>query len=593
VKGNPGGEESLGEGRGMGDAVKNLLPLHRKVSHIRLMRYPSIFLAVVLSANLASAADKPWQPLFNGTDFTGWDTYLSKPDPTWNVPGLQRDAQGNYLQPVGLNNDPLKVFTVENVDGGPVIHVSGEGFGVLETTGSFTNYHLRLQFKWGERRWSKKIGKLRDTGLLYYCQTDGGKVDNNWPLSTEFQIQEHNTGDLYALGMAITVNADLVQSVPGLTPETNRKPLYPYDPKGTPTVFIQKKPVSNRCIKLVDAENPTGQWNTLDLIVCNGDSIHIVNGKVVMRLRYPQRLDNGVATPLTGPTRISLQSEGGECYFRNVELQPISRIPPEYAVPNLGYSDTPLIPGTPWHVHDGDRPQPPIVTPARTFSLLAPPPSDAKLLFDGADLSQWEDDTGGPASWKVHDGYVEAIKGGLVGIRTKETFPDFQLHLEYMEPPVVEGEGQGRGNSGVLINNMYEVQILDSYNNPTYPDGQAGALYGQLPPLVNACKPPGEWQSYDIIWEAPLWDATGNLIKKANVTVIQNGVVLHHKSEFFGRTDGIGGIKHKSLGAYSTQHPPDVFVELQDHKNAVRFRNIWIRNLGQYDPPPPAAAASP
>jgi hypothetical protein len=200
----------------------------------------------------------------------------------------------------------------------------------METSGTFSNYHLRVEFKWGDRRWSKKIGKLRDTGLLYNCHSDGGKVDGNWPLCTEFQIQEHNTGDLYALGMEITVRARLVQTVEGLTPETNRPPLYLYDPKGDSTVFIQKKPVSNRCIKLEDAEKPTGEWNTLDLISFNGESIHTVNGKVVMRLSNPMRLDTGTPTPLTSG-RISLQSEGGECYFRNVELQHIIRIPAEYA----------------------------------------------------------------------------------------------------------------------------------------------------------------------------------------------------------------------------------------------------------------------
>ncbi|HEV2691730.1 MAG TPA: DUF1080 domain-containing protein [Verrucomicrobiae bacterium] len=125
----------------------------------------------------------------------------------------------------------------------------------------------------------------------------------------------------------------------------------------------------------------------------------------------------------------------------------------------------------------------------------------------------------------------------------------------------------------------------DCYRNPTYPDGQTGALYGQTPPLVNACKPPGEWQSYDLIFESPCWDAGTNLIKKANVTVIQNGIVLQHKREFFGSTDGIGGVPHKSLGAYLKPHAPEVFIELQDHHNPVRFRNLWIRPLGDYDRP--------
>lgn len=129
------------------------------------------------------------------------------------------------------------------------------------------------------------------------------------------------------------------------------------------------------------------------------------------------------------------------------------------------------------------------------------------------------------------------------------------------------------------------MQVPDCYRNPTYPDGQTGALYGQTPPLVNACKPPGEWQSYDLIFESPCWDAGTNLIKKANVTVIQNGIVLQHKREFFGSTDGIGGVPHKSLGAYLKPHAPEVFIELQDHHNPVRFRNLWIRPLGDYDRP--------
>src|SRR5262245_57515514 len=171
------------------------------------------------------------------------------------------------------------------------------------------------------------------------------------------------------------------------------------------------------------------------------------------------------------------------------------------AAGQLGYTTTPMIPGTQWHVHDGDRPQPRIVTPGQTFSHLAPPPSDAIVLFDGTNLNQWTG-PGGSANWKVENGYMEvAPKSG--SIHTRERFADFQLHLEFATPAKVEGNSQGRGNSGILFNGVYEVQVLDSYNNPTYPDGQAGALYGQSPPLANARKPPGEWQSYDIIFESP------------------------------------------------------------------------------------------
>src|ERR1041385_7018495 len=170
----------------------------------------------------------------------------------------------------------------------------------------------------------------------------------------------------------------------------------------------------------------------------------------------------------------------------------------------LGYKDTPNIPGTPWNVHQGDRPQPHVVTPGQSFSHMAPAPSDAIVLFDGKDLSKWESAKGGEAPWEVKDGYFQSSRGG--NIRTKERFPDFQLHLEFSTPTPPKGTGQGRGNSGVLINGMYEVQVLDSYQSKTYPDGQAAAIYGQSPPLVNASLPPGEWQTYDIIFESPRWD---------------------------------------------------------------------------------------
>src|SRR6185295_10955657 len=151
-------------------------------------------------------------------------------------------------------------------------------------------------------------------------------------------------------------------------------------------------------------------------------------------------------------------------------------------------------------------------------------------------------------------------------------------------PLPAEGEGQDRGNSGVFLMSHYEIQVLDSYHNETYADGQAGALYGQTPPLVNASRPPGAWQTYDIIFESPRWNGQ-ELLKKAAVTVIHNGLVLHHRREFIGGTDGIGQIAHRDLGRYQAPHPPEVFIELQDHNNPVRFRNIWIRAIGEYDKP--------
>jgi hypothetical protein len=261
------------------------------------------------------------------------------------------------------------------------------------------------------------------------------------------------------------------------------------------------------------------------------------------------------------------------------------RLPASAAVTNHtewidGYRDTPMEPDGKWHVHDPDRPQPPVIAPGDAFSQNAQAPSDAEVLFDGKDLSKWKAAGGGDAKWHIRDGAVETQRGG--GIRTRGKWADFQLHVEFSEPNPPHGVSQGRGNSGILINDMYEVQVLDSYKAKTYADGQCAAIYGQSPPLVNASKPPGEWQTYDIIFESPRWNEKGELIKKAIITVLHNGVVAQNHYELIGMTDGINGeVPWKSLSKYSAPHSPEVFVELQDHNNPVRFRNIWIRTLGK------------
>jgi hypothetical protein len=243
----------------------------------------------------------------------------------------------------------------------------------------------------------------------------------------------------------------------------------------------------------------------------------------------------------------------------------------------VGYTDTPMLPSGKWHVHDPARPAPPVVTPGVTFSDGAPPPSDAIVLFDGHDLSHWVGDKGKP-EWKVRDGYMEVVpKSGY--IHTKEEFGDCQLHLEWAEPAKVHGNSQDRGNSGVFFQGLYEVQVLDSYDNPTYADGQCGALYGQSPPLVNACRKPGVWQTYDIIFEAARFGADHHLIRPASVTVFQNGVLLHHKQALLGPTG------HKILANYKKEIPARGPLALQEHHNPVRFRNIWIRNITEEETP--------
>ena len=235
-----------------------------------------------------------------------------------------------------------------------------------------------------------------------------------------------------------------------------------------------------------------------------------------------------------------------------------------------------------WAQHDEKRPQPAVVDPGTGVPPEAPgqPPSDAIVLFDGRDLSAWKSQKGDlPAPWKVEGGHFEVVKG-TGGIETRQSFGDVQLHIEWRTPSPAVGHGQDRGNSGVFFGGgRYEVQVLDSYGNQTYPDGQAGALYGEFPPLVNACRPPGQWQAYDIVYEAPRFDAKGQVTKRARVTVFQNGVLVQHAMEF------IGPATNKVRTPYSA-HPVKLPIGLQDHNHPVRFRNVWVRELGPREPKP-------
>jgi hypothetical protein len=247
---------------------------------------------------------------------------------------------------------------------------------------------------------------------------------------------------------------------------------------------------------------------------------------------------------------------------------------------DLGYTDTPMLPGLPYHVHDPARPHPAVVTPA---AQPGGAPSDAIVLFDGRDLSKWAAakldavnplTRPEPARWKVENGYMEVTpRAGDIG--TREKFGDVQLHIEWAAPAEVRGSSQGRGNSGVFLQGRYEVQVLDASNNPTYADGQAGAIYGQWPPLVNPARKPGEWQSYDIVFEAPRFEG-GRLAKPAYLTVFLNGVLLHNRKEAMGPT------VHRALAKYAPQ-PAEDSLMLQDHGDPVRYRSIWIRRLGGYD----------
>jgi hypothetical protein len=212
-----------------------------------------------------------------------------------------------------------------------------------------------------------------------------------------------------------------------------------------------------------------------------------------------------------------------------------------------------------------DRPRPPVVDPGPERPP-APPPSDAIVLFDGKDLSEW---TGG--NWQVKDGYVVVVAraGALV---TRRAFGDVQLHVEWAAPDPPSGDGQERGNSGVFLMSLYEIQVLDSYQHVTYADGQAAAIYGQVPPLVNASRPPGAWQTYDIVFHRPRFAADGSLTQPARVTVLHNGVLVHDDVALAGRT------AHGRPARYAP-HADRLPLMLQDHGEPVRYRNIWVREL--------------
>jgi len=246
---------------------------------------------------------------------------------------------------------------------------------------------------------------------------------------------------------------------------------------------------------------------------------------------------------------------------------------PKENADGLGYSSTPLVPGQKWHVHDRNRPRPPVqAPPAPSDAEFAKPPAGAVVLFDGKTLDKWFTTRKGkvlPAPWIIENGCA-IVRGGT--IQTKEKFGDCQLHVEWMAPTPPKGSSQGRGNSGVFFcDGKYEVQVLDCYQNKTYADGMAGAVYGQHPPLVNVCRPPGQWQTYDILWRAPRFSG-GELVRPATVTVLHNGVLVQDHWEVLGQT------YHKRAPDYHP-HPAEGSITLQDHGNPMRFRNIWLRPL--------------
>lgn len=252
-------------------------------------------------------------------------------------------------------------------------------------------------------------------------------------------------------------------------------------------------------------------------------------------------------------------------------MKPYALLCPFIIVTSLAYAATPAA------APAANQPPPPEATevwtpvPAVITAAAGQPPSDAIVLFDGTHLSAWEPVRANGGSWLIEDGAM-VVKPGTGDQRSKAAFGDVQLHVEFRTPKVIEGEGQGRGNSGIFLMGLYELQVLDSHNNTTYPNGQLGSVYKQHIPLANPARPPGEWQSYEIIFIAPRFDAAGKLVSPARVTAFINGVLVQNNVEVQGPTVYRGAPKYAA-------HADKLPITLQDHRNPTAFRNIWARPL--------------
>ncbi len=258
---------------------------------------------------------KKWKPLFNGKDFTGWIKYLGVPEPTSSVPGFTKDEKGKYTTDFGINNDPLEVYTIVQEDGSPAIKVSGEVFGTLITEDEYENYHLKLEFKWGQKKWPPRMHLPRDAGLLYHGFGKPGSIFKRWHSTQECQIQEGDTGDYWPIG-GVTID------IPSVQTDTSKWWIY-NSGAALRNYYFSNEMSERRCFKNPDNEKPYGQWNTVEIIVSGDSSIHIVNDKVVMRLYNSRKVVDGVSVPLSRG-KISLQSEGAELYYRNIEIRKVN-----------------------------------------------------------------------------------------------------------------------------------------------------------------------------------------------------------------------------------------------------------------------------
>ena len=266
-------------------------------------------------------SDSKWESLFNGKDFSGWEVYIGVPHSSVDVPGMERDEEGKYTRPLGVGNDPLKVFSVVEVDGGPAVRASGQIYGSFATVESYSNYHLKLEVKWGEKKWAPREELPRNSGLLYHGVGEFGKGLNVWKISHECQVMENDFGDSYRMG---DTYCDITAS------RASENDRYTFD-RNAPKVNFgpQSAGLPPICKRNPINEKPHGQWNTVELLCFEGTSVHVINGKVNMINTNSHLKIDGKEIRLTKGV-IQLQSEGAEIYYRNIEIRPINKIPDEY-----------------------------------------------------------------------------------------------------------------------------------------------------------------------------------------------------------------------------------------------------------------------
>ena len=405
-----------------------------------------------------------WTSLFNGRNLDGWTTFLPSK---------------------GRNNDPQGVFKVEN----GMLHIldipsssKKQEFGYVATERSYGDYHLRFEYRWGDKRFAPRADTKRDSGVVYHIK--GG--DRVWPKGPELQVQEGDTGDFWLLG-GVTMKTTVASTKEN--PKRYREGGTPYTTQAGSYVQVAKN-------RTQDSRNG---WNTVELIVQGDEAVHIVNGEVVNR---GEDLRSG-GRPLTDG-RIAFQAEGAEVYYRNIEMKPL--------VSGSGGSG-----GGGNSGGSGKR-----IT-----------------LFDGGSTAAWTPANSGGERWSVEDGTLEVNPGSRVGandLETKQTFGDFKLHVEFQVPDSPSGTSeQNRGNSGIYLQGRYEVQVLDSYRRSLGGQNDAGAVYGIKDASRNASRPPGSWQSYDITFRAPKYSGSRK-VGPAYVSVVWNGVQVHYGTAISRKT---------------------------------------------------------